>query len=45
MKSRSIYNFGVDVGPDDKLLTISTCLDTNGNRIVIQAKLIKEQSR
>ncbi len=45
MLSRSIYNFGVNVSTKDKVLTISTCLDNNGNRIVIQSKLIKEQSR
>ena len=45
MLSRSIYNFGVNVDTDDKILTLSTCLDNNGNRIVIQAKLIKEQAR
>ena len=45
MLSRSIYNFGVKVDSSDKILTISTCLDNNGNRIVIQAKKIKEQSR
>lgn len=45
MKSRSVYDFGVSVDSEDKILTVSTCLDTNGNRIVIQAKLLKEQSR
>ena len=45
MLSRSIYNFGVNVNSSDNILTISTCLDNNGNRIVIQAKKIKEQSR
>lgn len=45
MLSRSIYNFGIPVNVEDKILTLSTCLDNNGNRIVIQAKLIKEQSR
>ena len=45
MLSRSIYNFNVKVNTNDKILTLSTCLDTNGNRIVIQAKLIKSQNR
>ena len=45
MQSRSIYDFDTTVDSSDKLLTISTCLDNNGNRIVIQAKLVKEQSR
>ena len=43
MVSRSIYDFGINVTTKDKLLTLSTCLDYNGNRIVIQAKLIKER--
>lgn len=45
MLSRSVYDFGINVTTKDKLLTLSTCLDYNGNRIVIQAKLIKEQKR
>ena len=45
MLSRSIYDFGINVTSKDKLLALSTCLDYNGNRIVIQAKLIKEQKR
>ncbi len=45
MLSRSIYDFGIKVTTKDRLLTLSTCLDYNGNRIVIQAKLIKEQKR
>lgn len=45
MLSRSVYDFGIKVTTKDKLLTLSTCLDYNGNRIVIQAKLIKEQKR
>ena len=45
MLSRSIYNFGTDVNTNDKILTLSTCLDFNGNRIVVQAKLIKEKKR
>ncbi len=45
MLYRSVYDFGIKVTTKDKLLTLSTCLDYNGNRIVIQAKLIKEQKR
>ncbi len=45
MLSRSIYDFQTDLNTSDKLLTLSTCLDFNGNRIVVQAKLIKEQKR
>lgn len=45
MLSRSIYDFKQDVTTKDKLLTLSTCLDNNGNRIVIQSKLILEEKR
>ncbi len=41
VKSRSIYDFGVDVTNEDKILTLTTCGDQNGTtRIVIHAKLI-----
>ena len=45
MKERSIYDFGVDVNKDDKLLTLSTCYNDNGIRLVVQAKLVKIQER
>mgnify|MGYP002620066906 CR=1 FL=1 len=45
MKDRSIYDFGVDVNKDDKLLTLSTCYNDNGIRLVVQAKLVKIQER
>ncbi len=45
MMSRSIYNFGVKVSTKDKFLTLSTCKDFKGNRIVIQAKLIKNEKK
>ena len=45
MLSRSIYDFGVDVNKDDKLLTLSTCYNDNGIRLVVQAKLVKIQER
>ncbi len=41
IKSRSIYDFGVDVTTNDKILTLSTCADSDGTkRIVIHAKLV-----
>ena len=40
MKNRSIYNFDVDVGNNDKILTLSTCNDIGNKRVVLQAKLI-----
>ena len=45
MLVRSIYNFGIDVTKDDKLLTLSTCYNDNGIRLVVQAKLVKIQER
>ena len=40
IKSRSIYNFGVDLNDDDKIITLSTCNDTGTKRIVVHAKMV-----
>lgn len=40
MKSRSIYNFGIEVTENDKILTLSTCNDAGTKRIVVQAKMV-----
>ncbi len=40
MKGRSIYDFGVDVGEDDKILTLSTCDNTGTKRVAVHAKMI-----
>ena len=40
MRARSIYNFGIDVNENDKILTLSTCNDTGTKRIVVQAKMV-----
>lgn len=45
MLSRSVYNFGIPVSTKDKFLTLSTCKDYNGNRIVVQAKLVKSSKK
>ena len=45
MEERSIYDFGVDVSADDRVLTLSTCYNDKGVRLVVQAKLVKIQSR
>ena len=37
---RSKYNFNQSVGPDDNILTLSTCTADAKNRIVVHAKLI-----
>ena len=38
IKSRSIYNFKVDLNENDKIITLSTCADEN-NRYVVHAVL------
>ena len=45
IESRSIYDFNVDLDTNDKVLTLSTCLDYNNNRIVLHAKLVKEVNK
>ena len=40
IRGRSIYNFGIDVSPSDKILTLSTCNDSGTKRIVIHAKMV-----
>ena len=45
MLKRSIYNFNVNLSTDDKILTLSTCYNDNGIRLVVQAKLVKLQER
>ena len=38
IKSRSLYNYDVDVNEDDKILTLSTCHTNNKFRVVVHAK-------
>ena len=42
LKGRSKYDFGLDVGVGDKIITLSTCSDDNKGRKVIHAKLIEK---
>ncbi len=42
IKNRSIFDFKTEVNIKDKILTLSTCYDYIGNRVVIHAKLIKK---
>lgn len=39
IKQRSVYNYGVDININDKILTLSSCYD-NEKRMVLHAKLI-----
>ena len=41
IKERSIYSFNVNVNPEDKILTLSTCTGSNNRRLVIHAVLVK----
>lgn len=43
-KGRSIFDFGINVSFDDKILTLSTCTGDN-ERLVIHAKLLKEDPK
>ncbi len=45
IKKRSIYNFNTTPSLTDKILTLSSCKDNLGNRIVVHAKLIKKETR
>jgi len=42
LKSRSIYNFNVEVNKEDHILTLNTCGPTSATRVVVHAVLIKE---
>lgn len=41
IKSRSIYDFNINVTTNDKILTLSTCTNIGQGRAVVHAKLIK----
>jgi len=41
IKERSVYNFAVPIGVEDKILTLSTCTGNDNSRLVLHAKLIK----
>lgn len=43
MKERNIAPIDTEVDINDKILTLSTCYNTQDKRIVVQAKLIKKQ--
>ena len=42
IKSRSIYNFNVNINDSDKILTLSTCMGNGSKRVVVHAKLVKD---
>ena len=43
LKTRSIIDFKSTVNVTDKILTLSTCQNNFGKRIVVHAKLIKKE--
>lgn len=45
IKNKSVFNFSVDVGITDRIITLSTCTDDNRGRKVVHAKLISEVTR
>lgn len=45
LKARSAHDFKTEVYGDDRILTLSTCFDDRGERVVLHAKLIKRSRR
>lgn len=41
---RSVYNYQVELNPNDKIITLSTCYDDN-TKVVLHAKLIKREKK
>ena len=41
IQTRSIYDFGVNVGADDKILTLSTCSSSRSTRLVVHAVMVE----
>lgn len=40
LKSRSIYNYGIEVNGEDRILTLSSCIGDGKKRVVLHAKLV-----
>lgn len=46
LQSRSNFQYRAELNPTDRILTLSTCANTNsGDKIVIHAKLVRSQNR
>lgn len=45
LKNKSYTSLGVEVGENDKIITLSTCTDDNKGRKVVHAKLVSEANR
>ena len=44
LKSRSVYDYGIDVSANDKILTLSSCMNEGTKRVVLHAKLIESKN-
>ena len=40
LKSKSKFDFNIELNSNDKIITLSTCTDDNKGRKVVHAKLI-----
>jgi hypothetical protein len=45
LKSRSVYDYGVGVSGEDSILTLSSCIGVGEKRVVLHAKLVKEEAK
>ena len=45
LKSRSIYDYNIEVDENDKILTLSSCIGDGKKRVVLHAKLIKKEKK
>ncbi len=45
IKKRSVFDFNTLVNTNDRILTLSSCYNSNGIRLVVHAKLIKLEER
>lgn len=43
LKSRSVYDYGIDVSGEDKILTLSSCIGDGTKRVVLHAKLLDNE--
>ena len=43
IKSRSNYNYNIEVNSNDKVLTLSSCIGDGKKRVVLHAKLIENE--
>ncbi len=44
IKSRSIYNYNVDISTNNKILTLSSCIGDGSKRVVLHAKLEEDNN-